>query len=193
MHISAASLAPDWSVRKVTPSDNTERTARSGAVVETIFCQDHDVRSVMHTVCSDVIAELCMTLHCEAACGVDLFLVLCLTLWWHWFDLQQPVRAAAPLPTAGLAPAPPPPVHPPAPTRPSPGRQQREVPRPETSRESVPPPVVRWSEKSKLKVLYMERERERQTDRHTKWDRDRQEDTRRGGQRDREEGGVKET
>ena len=37
MHVSAASLAPDWSVHKVTPSDNTERTARSGAVVETIF------------------------------------------------------------------------------------------------------------------------------------------------------------
>ena len=28
--------APDSSVRKATPSDNTERTARSGAVVETI-------------------------------------------------------------------------------------------------------------------------------------------------------------
>ena len=37
MHVSAASLAPDSSVRKATPSDNTERTARSGAVVETIF------------------------------------------------------------------------------------------------------------------------------------------------------------
>ena len=37
MHVSAASLAPDWSVRKATPSDNTERTARSGAVVETIY------------------------------------------------------------------------------------------------------------------------------------------------------------
>ena len=37
MNVSAASLAPDSSVRKVTPSDNTERTARSGAVVETII------------------------------------------------------------------------------------------------------------------------------------------------------------
>ena len=37
MHVSAASLAPDWSVRKATPRDNTEKTARSGAVVETIF------------------------------------------------------------------------------------------------------------------------------------------------------------
>ena len=46
MHVSAASLAPDWPVGKATPSDNTERTARSGAVVETIFCQDHGVRSV---------------------------------------------------------------------------------------------------------------------------------------------------
>ena len=33
----AASLAPDWPVRKTTPSDNTERTARSGEVVDTIF------------------------------------------------------------------------------------------------------------------------------------------------------------
>ena len=39
-------LAPDWPVHKATPSDNTERTARSGAVVETIFCQDHGVRGV---------------------------------------------------------------------------------------------------------------------------------------------------
>ena len=46
MNVSAASLAPDSSVRKATPSDNTERTARSGAVVETIVCQDHGVRSV---------------------------------------------------------------------------------------------------------------------------------------------------
>ena len=37
MHVSAASLAANWSVRKATPSDNTERTARSGAVVETTF------------------------------------------------------------------------------------------------------------------------------------------------------------
>ena len=37
MNVSAASLAPDSSVCKATPSDNTERTARSGAVVETIF------------------------------------------------------------------------------------------------------------------------------------------------------------
>ena len=37
MNVAAASLAPDSSVRKATPSDNTERTARSGAVVETIF------------------------------------------------------------------------------------------------------------------------------------------------------------
>ena len=37
MDVSAASLAPDWPVCKATPSDNTERTARSGAVVETIF------------------------------------------------------------------------------------------------------------------------------------------------------------
>ena len=37
MNVSAASLAPDSSVRKAAPSDNTERTARSGAVVETIF------------------------------------------------------------------------------------------------------------------------------------------------------------
>ena len=37
MNVSAASLAPDSSVRKETPSDITERTARSGAVVETIF------------------------------------------------------------------------------------------------------------------------------------------------------------
>ena len=37
MNVSAASLAPDSSVRKATPSDITERTARSGAVVETIF------------------------------------------------------------------------------------------------------------------------------------------------------------
>ena len=36
MNVSATSLAPDSSVCKVTPSDNTERTARSGAVVETI-------------------------------------------------------------------------------------------------------------------------------------------------------------
>ena len=36
MNVSAASLAPDSSVRKATPSDITERTARSGAVVETI-------------------------------------------------------------------------------------------------------------------------------------------------------------
>ena len=36
-HVSATSLAPDWPVHKATPSDNTERTARSGAVVETIF------------------------------------------------------------------------------------------------------------------------------------------------------------
>ena len=32
MHVYAASLAPDWSVRKATSSDNTERTPRSGAV-----------------------------------------------------------------------------------------------------------------------------------------------------------------
>ena len=37
MHVSAASLAPDSSVHKATPSDNSERTARSGTVVETIF------------------------------------------------------------------------------------------------------------------------------------------------------------
>ena len=37
MHVSAASLAPDRPVRKATPSNNTERTARSGAAVETIF------------------------------------------------------------------------------------------------------------------------------------------------------------
>ena len=37
LNVSAISLTPDWSVRKATPSDNTERTARSGAVVETIF------------------------------------------------------------------------------------------------------------------------------------------------------------
>ena len=37
MNVSATSLAPDSSVRKATPSDITERTARSGAVVETIF------------------------------------------------------------------------------------------------------------------------------------------------------------
>ena len=37
VHISAASLAPDRPVRKATPSDNTERTARSGAVVETLY------------------------------------------------------------------------------------------------------------------------------------------------------------
>ena len=37
MNVSAASLAPDLSVRKATPSDITERTVRSGAVVETIF------------------------------------------------------------------------------------------------------------------------------------------------------------
>ena len=37
MHVSAAWLAPDWPVRKATPSDNKERTARSGAAVETIF------------------------------------------------------------------------------------------------------------------------------------------------------------
>ena len=37
MNVSAASPAPDSSVRKATPSDNTERTAPSGAVVETIF------------------------------------------------------------------------------------------------------------------------------------------------------------
>ena len=37
MNVSAASLALDSSVRKATPSDITERTARSGAVVETIF------------------------------------------------------------------------------------------------------------------------------------------------------------
>ena len=50
MNVSAASLAPDSSVRKATPSDITERTARSGAVVETIFCQDHGVRSVQSIV-----------------------------------------------------------------------------------------------------------------------------------------------
>ena len=50
MNVSAASLAPDSSVRKATPSDITERTARSGAVVETIFCQDHGVRSVSTTM-----------------------------------------------------------------------------------------------------------------------------------------------
>ena len=49
MNVSAASLAPDSSVRKATPSDITERTARSGAVVETIFCQDHGVRSIIIT------------------------------------------------------------------------------------------------------------------------------------------------
>ena len=37
MHVSAASFAPDRPVHKATPSDNTERTARSGAVTETIF------------------------------------------------------------------------------------------------------------------------------------------------------------
>ena len=46
MHVSAPSLAADWLICKATPSDNTERTARSGAVVETIFCQDHGMRSV---------------------------------------------------------------------------------------------------------------------------------------------------
>ena len=46
MHVSAALLAPHWPVHKVTPSDNTERTARSGTVVESIFCQDHGVCSV---------------------------------------------------------------------------------------------------------------------------------------------------
>ena len=50
MNVSAASLAPDSSVRKATPSDITERTAHSGAVVETIFCQDHGVRSVPITM-----------------------------------------------------------------------------------------------------------------------------------------------
>ena len=50
MNVSAASLAPDSSVRKATPSDITERTARSGAVVETIFCQDHGVRSVANLI-----------------------------------------------------------------------------------------------------------------------------------------------
>ena len=38
---------------KATPSDNTERTACSGAVVETIFCQDHGIRSVVGIQCSD--------------------------------------------------------------------------------------------------------------------------------------------
>ena len=50
MNVSAASLAPDSSVCKATPSDITGRTARSGAVVETIFlsrprraqCNDDD-------------------------------------------------------------------------------------------------------------------------------------------------------
>ena len=51
MNVSAASLAPDSSVRKATPSDITERTARSGAVVETIFCRDHGVRSVYVSMC----------------------------------------------------------------------------------------------------------------------------------------------
>ena len=37
MNVSAASLAPDSSVCKATPSDITERTACSGAVVETTF------------------------------------------------------------------------------------------------------------------------------------------------------------
>ena len=37
MHVSASLLTPDWSVRTATPSDNMERTARSGAVVETIY------------------------------------------------------------------------------------------------------------------------------------------------------------
>ena len=36
MNVSDASRAPDSSVRKATPSDITERTARSGAVIETI-------------------------------------------------------------------------------------------------------------------------------------------------------------
>ena len=37
MHVSATLLAPDWPVRKATPSDDTARTARSGTVVKTIF------------------------------------------------------------------------------------------------------------------------------------------------------------
>ena len=55
MHVSAASLAPDWPAGKATPSDNTERTARSGAVVATIFCQDHGVSRVGVCMASDIL------------------------------------------------------------------------------------------------------------------------------------------
>ena len=57
MHVSAASLAPDWPVHKATPSDNTERTACSGTMVETIYLsrpQHAQYRACgMTTVCLD--------------------------------------------------------------------------------------------------------------------------------------------
>ena len=52
MNVSAASLAPDSSVRKATPSDITERTARSGAVVETMFLS-RPRRAQCSSICFD--------------------------------------------------------------------------------------------------------------------------------------------
>ena len=50
MNVSTASLAPDLSVRKATPSDNMERTARSGAVVETIVLSRPRRAQCTHTM-----------------------------------------------------------------------------------------------------------------------------------------------
>ena len=58
MHVSATSLTPDWPVCKVTPSDNTERTARSSAVVETIF-----LSRLQRAQCRRLVAEV--PLFCE--------------------------------------------------------------------------------------------------------------------------------
>ena len=62
MNVSAASLAPDSSVHKATPSDITERTARSGAVVETIFLsRPRHAQCTRCGACS--IAVMCVSFH----------------------------------------------------------------------------------------------------------------------------------
>ena len=53
MHVSATWLAPDWPVCKATPSDNTERTARSIAVVEATF-----LSRPRHAQCTSTCAAL---------------------------------------------------------------------------------------------------------------------------------------
>ena len=62
MHVSAATLAPDWSVRKATPTDNTERTALSGAVDETIY-----LSRPRHAQCNNIGLWLYIAIHFQLA------------------------------------------------------------------------------------------------------------------------------